>query len=127
MRNKILRWQIRINTALKFPEKHDMDCEYRDFLQKLSFLQHERLIHLIVTMGILVTVAILGAIAVHFPLIWPVLGILFVLETFYLLHYYFLENTTQAWYDRYEEFEEKVNARRSARIRSIENRTEERL
>lgn len=78
--------------------------------KKLSFLQHERLIHLLVT--ILTAGVELFAIFIFFIL--PegreyasifVLGILILLG-FYFRHYFFLENTVQKWYMIYEKLHE---------------------
>ena len=71
-------------------------------LQKLAWIQHERLVHLIVTC--LVVVAELFAL--DLMLLHPELGILpammglvlAVLLGFYFYHYFFLENTVQRWY-----------------------------
>ncbi len=80
-----------INNKQKLIELH---------LQKIHFLQHERLIHLLVTIAFMVM--ILFSVSMIFS--WPhwgwlaILVILLVTELFYLKHYYFLENTVQRWY-----------------------------
>lgn len=70
--------------------------------RKIAMLQHERLIHLIVTaMSVVVELF-----AVYLVLIHPELGVgaaLFmlafaVLLAFYFRYYFFLENTVQRWY-----------------------------
>ncbi len=70
--------------------------------EKLGFLQHERLVHLIVT-ALAVAVELF---VVDLALLHPELGIvpvvvmpgLAVLLGFYFHHYFFLENTVQRWY-----------------------------
>ena len=70
--------------------------------EKVLMLQHERLIHLIVT-AMSVVVELFAA---YLVLIHPELGIgaaLFMLAfaillAFYFNYYFFLENTTQRWY-----------------------------
>ena len=71
--------------------------------EKIAMLQHERLIHLIVT----VLVVIAELFALDLVLLHPdVVGIpgavavlvLAVLLGFYFYHYFFLENTVQRWY-----------------------------
>lgn len=81
------------------------------FLTRIKFYQHERLIHLIVTM----TFAIMTVISV-FMLIsgaetaGVLLSILFLCLTIpYVIHYYFLENSVQALYKLYYEATEKLN------------------
>ncbi|WP_314688750.1 hypothetical protein [uncultured Bifidobacterium sp.] len=81
-------------------------------MRKLSWLQHERLVHLIVTF--LTTVVELTAVVLM--LLLPTgngyaalvaLGIL-VLLSFYLAHYFFLENTVQHWYRLADELHDKA-------------------
>lgn len=84
----------------------------REFLQKIAFFQHERLIHLIVTLMVVI------AMFISFVLIFitDVSGfgvlslILLVLTAAYLGHYYFLENSVQKMYRIYDRITEKINA-----------------
>jgi hypothetical protein len=84
-------------------------------LEKLRWLQHERLVHLIV----LVMTVLAELFALDLALLHPetdpaaaaaVLG-LAVLLAFYFAHYFFLENTTQHWYRLAEELGEALKAR----------------
>ncbi len=76
-------------------------------LEKLRWLQHERLVHLIVT----VMTAMGELFALDLTLLHPELGVgpavamlaLAVLLGFYFAHYFFLENTVQHWYRLAEE------------------------
>ncbi len=70
--------------------------------KKLAWLQHERLVHLIVTvMTVIVEIFLLDLTILH-----PELGIIpallmlgfAILLGFYFFHYFFLENTVQRWY-----------------------------
>lgn len=70
--------------------------------EKIQLLQHERLVHLIVTvMTVIGEMFVLDLVLLH-----PELGILpavfmlgiAVLLAFYFYHYFFLENTVQRWY-----------------------------
>lgn len=80
--------------------------------EKILMLQHERLIHLIVTA---MSVAV-ELFAVYLVLVHPELGIgaaLFmlafaVLLGFYFRHYFFLENTTQRWYVLEDKLKEEL-------------------
>ncbi len=89
-----------VKTALDRREvTEELLVEHR---RKISMLQHERLIHLIVT----VASVIVELFAVYLVLVHPELGIgaaLFmlafaVLLAFYFNYYFFLENTVQRWY-----------------------------
>ncbi len=78
-------------------------------LKKLEWLQHERLVHFLVTMltaaGFLFALGVwiyTGTAAVSLL----ALGIL-VLLFFYILHYFRLENTVQHWYNIAEKLHEK--------------------
>lgn len=77
-------------------------------LTRIKFYQHERLIHLIVTM----TFAIMTVISI-FMLVTEgtaaavLLSVLFLCLTVpYVMHYYFLENSVQALYKLYYEAKE---------------------
>ena len=71
-------------------------------LEKLRWLQHERLVHLIVT----VMTVMAELLAVWLTLTMPELApwsaaavlVLAVLLGFYFYHYFFLENAVQRWY-----------------------------
>ena len=80
-------------------------------------LQHERLVHLIVT----VMVVMVEAFVVTLVLLHPELGMLpavimlglAVLLGFYFAHYFFLENTVQRWYKIEDELIRYIAARGS--------------
>ena len=82
-----------------------------EHLQMIAWVQHERLVHLIVT----VMVVLCELFTVDLVLLHPELGIvpalimlgLAVLLGFYFYHYFFLENTVQRWYRIAEELQEK--------------------
>ncbi len=70
--------------------------------KKLSWLMHERLVHLIV-LFITVILALFAMGLLLFlpetlPASLPLFMIVFVLLIFYVRHYFFLENTVQRWY-----------------------------
>lgn len=72
-------------------------------------IQHERLIHLLVTffVGIVMTIAIFSTIlTTNIMLLWFDIP-LTILFLAYLIHYRFLENTTQNWY----QFEDQIQNR----------------
>ena len=91
------------------PVTPELLAEHRE---KLAWLQHERLVHLIVT----VMVVFGELFVVDLTLLHPELGIypalfmlgLAVLLGFYFYHYFFLENTVQRWYKITEELERRV-------------------
>ena len=75
--------------------------------KKLSWLMHERLVHLIVTLITVILVLFAMSLILFLPdtlpFSLPLFLILLVLLFFYIRHYFFLENTVQNWYLLYEE------------------------
>lgn len=71
-------------------------------LEKIRWLQHERLIHLLVLIMTAFADLFFLLLTVAYPQSLPAsaLGLLLltVLLAFYFAHYFFLENTTQRWY-----------------------------
>lgn len=87
------------------PKKDDLD----EALTVIKFFQHERLVHLIVTIfvGIVMTLLLLGLLITKeliLVLIFIIVAILFI---FYIFHYYYLENGTQKLYDLYLEMKKR--------------------
>lgn len=90
------------------------DFDFRQLLdyhcEKIKYFQHERFIHLIVT----VLFALATIMTVLCIVIWekltliPLAVLLLVLLVPYIKHYFFLENTVQALYRDYDRIYEKV-------------------
>ena len=85
-------------------DKTDWESVLEEHLIQIGFFQHERLIHLIVTVtfAIMTFMSIVASIMLmEIPLF--VLALLFlVLLIPYIFHYYILENETQKMYDQYD-------------------------
>lgn len=80
--------------------------------EKIRILQHERLVHLLVTMMVVMgELFVVGLVVLH-----PELGLipviimlgLAVLLGFYFYHYFFLENTVQRWYKIADEIQSRL-------------------
>ncbi len=86
-------------------EEHSIsECElaYKDLVIQISFFQHERLIHLIVTITFAI-LTMMGIVTSCFVQQLPVLilTILFIVLLIpYIRHYYILENGVQELYTR---------------------------
>ena len=82
-------------------------------LEKLRWLQHERLIHLIVLVMTVLAELFTVDLAILHPETNPMAGIamlvLTVLLAFYFAHYFFLENTVQRWYKLADRLLEALN------------------
>jgi len=78
--------------------------------QQIGFMQHERLVHLLV-MALTILVFLFSCAVLYIlqsaaaALLWI---ILLVLSVFYVRHYYFLENTIQRWYRLSNSLEEET-------------------
>lgn len=92
-------------------ENCDLEKLFEYHREHISFFQHERLIHLIVTvLFALCTVMTFIAIAVwQIMLLIPLAIAFLVLLIPYIKHYYFLENQTQLLYKDYDEIYRRVH------------------
>ena len=87
---------------------------------KIQYLQHERLIHLIVLVmtvfGELFTVALVLALPETVPYSLIAMYGVLILLAFYFRHYFLLENTVQHWYRLDDEILEEVRKMRRAAV-----------
>ena len=76
----------------------------------INFIQHERLIHLLVTLAFAVLLMFCLVISVIQPGFWVLLMILLIISLLipYIFHYFYLENTAQRWYSLMDELENKI-------------------
>ncbi|HAM37347.1 MAG: hypothetical protein UR96_C0027G0005 [candidate division WS6 bacterium GW2011_GWC1_36_11] len=92
-----------IKTILK---KEDINESIKkDFIEHMQFMQHERLIHLLVTM-LFALLLMFGFIIMLIYFSWILVvftAIIFIVEIFYIFHYYKLENGVQKMYRVYDE------------------------
>ncbi|WP_010248601.1 hypothetical protein [Acetivibrio cellulolyticus] len=95
-------------------KNEDFDWEWlRDYHKtQIEYLQHERLIHLMVTLAfaLLFVTTIMFAVCFEKIIILPVSLLLLVLLVPYIAHYFKLENGVQRWYGLYNKIDE--NCRR---------------
>ena len=105
MKERILSYRKRIDTLLseKSPDT-DWNLVLEEHLVQIGFFQHERLIHLLVTLAFaLFTLGGILAVFLTSELCAIVLTVLFlVLLTPYIRHYYLLENEVQKMYAQYD-------------------------
>lgn len=76
--------------------------DIEDHLIKIKFFQHERLIHLLVTLfyGIFLFLSVIISFKTWIFLI--ILYLVLVILIFYVRHYFFLENSVQYLYKQYD-------------------------
>lgn len=77
--------------------------------RKIGWLQHERLVHLIVTVliSVLFLFSIWLFIVLDNPLVFILIAIVLVLLGAYIRHYFFLENKVQYWYTLCDRIDER--------------------
>lgn len=112
MKKRILDYGKRIDDLLKIDsENTDWNAVLTEHLTQTAFFQHERLVHLIVTMtfAILEMLSIILFVFSRFPtmIVLPIAFLALLVP--YIFHYYLLENETQKMYDRYDEILKKCN------------------
>jgi hypothetical protein len=95
---------------LKSEEDRDW-CAVRDHhMAQIRFMQHERLVHLFITLFFAFILLASIAVTVIYP-VWQLLlidTILAVTETIYIIHYYRLENGVQRWYRIYQQISGRI-------------------
>lgn len=106
MKKRIKEYLNRINTYLS-EEKSQAEWEaiIKEHLVQVGFFQHERLIHLLVTLTVAVITFIVGVSMFFIESIIPVILLLLLLSLLipYIMHYYTLENGVQEMYRQYDE------------------------
>ena len=87
------------------PAGTDWEAVKQDLLVQTGFFQHERLVHLLVTLSFAFLMVIFLAVMLltEIWLLGAVFIIVFVLLIFYFVHYYRLENGVQKLYRLYDE------------------------
>lgn len=80
-----------------------------EHLIKISFFQHERLIHLLVTLFYALFTIIFIFLSIKFILFLFITIALLVFLIFYVIHYFNLENGVQYLYKQYDEIDKKVS------------------
>jgi len=81
-------------------EESDLNVLEKEHLKQIAFIQHERLIHLLVlflSSLIFLSGVILSYIMDYLPVYFLTL-VMAILEFSYLSHYFRLENSVQRWY-----------------------------
>lgn len=104
MKKRILTYRKRIDDLLNSDSSVNWNDIMEEHLRQISFFQHERLVHLIVTM----TFAVLTMLALGMGIISGTFSfflltiVLLILLIPYIMHYYLLENEVQKMYIQYD-------------------------
>ncbi len=91
-------------TTLNDLSEKELDRLKVDLLTQISFFQHERLIHLIVTalFAILTILSVLSILFIQSTGLYLLTGMFLILLIPYIQHYYILENGVQKLYIYYD-------------------------
>ena len=98
-----------LNLIENFLKSNHTSDEYiyiiEDLLIQISFFQHERLIHLLVTLtfAIITIFTVLASLFVQSISIFILIALLLILLIPYIRHYYILENGIQKLYKYYDD------------------------
>ena len=92
-------------------DKEELNNIINIHLTKISFYQHERLVHLLVTtLFSLLDIIMLSVFFISDNLFCLLLVFLFtILLVPYIFHYYFLENSVHKMYRQYDTMKEKID------------------
>jgi hypothetical protein len=109
MQQKLNKHIKNIDNILKENKIKNKDELIKNHLKQIEFYQHERLIHLIVTVfvGIVMALFFIGGLILENILVLILFILTLVLFVPYILHYYVLENGVQKMYDQYWNLLEK--------------------
>lgn len=92
-------WEAAFREALA--SGAEVEKVYAEYLMRLRWLQHERLIHLLVLMLTVVVFLFFFGLVMLMPelrLLWALVVMTGGLVAAYMVHYYRLENLVQRWY-----------------------------
>lgn len=93
----------------------------KEMCLQISFFQHERLIHLIVTVlfAVLAVVSILASLFIQELAVLALCLMFFVLLIPYIRHYYILENGVQRLYEYYDQIRDQYGPSTKSPIRTM--------
>ena len=108
MREYMKSYIDQIDDYLKSDKHDNLKKVIDEHLIKIGFFQHERFIHLCVTLTYALFCIIFTALIALTYIVAPIALILYVFLIFYIFHYFFLENGVQYMYKQYDELKKLV-------------------
>lgn len=82
--------------------------DIEEIKDKINFFSHERIVHMFIMLFCLLALLIFILLSLKNNMFLLPTIILFVLNIFYILHYYFLENAVQYLYKLYDKMNDKI-------------------
>ncbi len=107
MKNYLKNYIKEIDNKISINKITKSDVE--EHLIKIQFFQHERLVHLLVTLAYALFTIIFIFLTLYHPLFFIITIIVLVFLMFYVAHYFFLENNVQYLYKQYDLMKEKLS------------------
>src|SRR5574344_3100699 len=107
MRQYLKEYVDYVDKLLKNKKLDNKEEIINEHLIKISFFQHERLIHLLVTLFYAIFLLIMIGFSIYYKLLAIVVLILAIFLVFYVRHYFFLENNIQYLYKQYDLLKKK--------------------
>ena len=97
---------------IKYVEANKKKVDISDMVVKINFFQHERLIHLLITLFYcLMFLIFLVLISLSYVFIIPA-ALLMIFLICYIIHYFLLENGVQYLYKLYDDVAKNSNKRK---------------
>ncbi|MDD2370464.1 MAG: hypothetical protein PHQ32_00485 [Firmicutes bacterium] len=111
MNEYILEHEAYIKGILEKNDKQDWNSIKEYHKVQIMFMQHERLVHMIVTLffGLFLSISLGLALLFNMSLLFLLVFIIGIIEVFYMVHLYRLENGVQRWYVLYNELSRKAD------------------
>lgn len=109
MEKRILNYRKLIDNMLEKNEGNWQEL-LKEHLIQIGFFQHERLIHLIVTVtfALMEIIAIVATVVSGYMWLFALDFVLMILLVPYIRHYYILENEVQKMYAQYDKILERT-------------------
>lgn len=103
MKNYLYDYIAFVEDQIKENKRKDLKKVQEDLLIKISFFQHERIIHLVITLFYaLIFLIFMALISLSYLFFIPTF-ILMIFLIFYIIHYFRLENGVQYLYKLYDQ------------------------
>lgn len=110
MEKRIINYRKYIDALLN-KDDNDWELLRREHLIQIQFFQHERLVHLIVTVlfALMEIITVIATVVSGYLWLLILAGVLMILLVPYIRHYYILENEVQKMYAQYDIIIKKGN------------------
>lgn len=111
MTEYLKKYMKTVNDRLKnYGSREELDMIFAEHKDKIAFMQHERLVHFLVTMmfAVILSVFMTAVLFLEHLMMLVLVTVIIVLLAFYIKHYYFLENTVQEMYRVYDRILEEL-------------------